>query len=83
MFHLYSMVTHSTAIEGSTVTEIENPLLFDEDIAAKGRSLKEQMMNIDLNLHAFHLSSQKRIRVNISSRWLTVVKKRILPLLRM
>ena len=29
-FYLYSIVTHSTAIEGSTVTEIENQLLFDE-----------------------------------------------------
>ena len=38
---LYSIVTHSTAIEGSTVTEIENQLLFDECIAAKGHSLTE------------------------------------------
>lgn len=28
-FYLYSIVTHSTAIEGSTVTEIENQLLFE------------------------------------------------------
>ena len=26
--YLYSIITHSTAIEGSTVTEIENQLLF-------------------------------------------------------
>ena len=47
-FYLYSLITHSTAIEGSTVTEVENQLLFDEGIAAKGRSLMEQMMNVDL-----------------------------------
>ncbi len=47
-FYLYSLITHSTAIEGSTVTELENQLLFDEGIAAKGRSLTEQMMNVDL-----------------------------------
>ena len=29
-FYLYSIITHSTAIEGSTVTELENRLLFDE-----------------------------------------------------
>ena len=46
-FYLYSLITHSTAIEGSTVTEVENQLLFDEGIAAKGRSLVEQMMNVD------------------------------------
>ena len=47
-FYLYSLITHSTAIEGSTVTEVENQLLFDEGIAAKGRNLVEQMMNVDL-----------------------------------
>ncbi len=60
-FYLYSIVTNSTAIEGSTVTEIENQLLFDEGIAAKGRSLTEQMMNVDLKdayLYAFRLASE-------------------------
>jgi len=47
-FYLYSIITHSTAIEGSTVTEIENQLLFDKGITAKGRTIEEQMMNLDL-----------------------------------
>jgi Fic family protein len=47
-FYLYSLITHSTAIEGSTVTEIENQLLFDEGITAPGRTIAEQMMNLDL-----------------------------------
>jgi Fic family protein len=47
-FYLYSIITHSTAIEGSTVTEVENQLLFDEGISAKGRSITEQLMNLDL-----------------------------------
>lgn len=47
-FYLYSIITHSTAIEGSTVTELENQLLFDEGITAKGKPLMEQMMNLDL-----------------------------------
>ena len=47
-FYLYSLITHSTAIEGSTVTEVENQLLFDEGISAKGRSISEQLMNLDL-----------------------------------
>lgn len=47
-FYLYSLITHSTAIEGSTVTEVENQLLFDEGISAKGRTIGEQMMNLDL-----------------------------------
>ncbi|MBD5179860.1 MAG: Fic family protein [Bacteroidales bacterium] len=62
-FYLYSIVTHSTAIEGSTVTEVENQLLFDEGIAAKGRSLTEQMMNVDLKdayLYAFKMVSDSQ-----------------------
>ena len=47
-FYLYSIITHSTAIEGSTVTEIENQMLFDEGISAKGKTIVEQMMNLDL-----------------------------------
>ncbi|MBR1702405.1 MAG: Fic family protein [Lachnospiraceae bacterium] len=45
--YLYSIITHSTAVEGSTVTEIENRLLFDEGISP-GKSLTEQFMNLDL-----------------------------------
>ena len=30
--YLYSIITHSTAVEGSTVTELENQLMFDEGI---------------------------------------------------
>lgn len=47
-FYLYSIITHSTAIEGSTVTEIENQLLFDEGITSSKRTMMEQMMNLDL-----------------------------------
>lgn len=47
-FYLYSIITHSTAIEGSTVTEVEAQLLFDEGITAKGKPIYEQLMNLDL-----------------------------------
>ncbi|MCQ2198319.1 MAG: Fic family protein [Paludibacteraceae bacterium] len=47
-FYLYSLVTHSTAIEGSTVTEVEAQLLFDEGITSNKRTIVEQMMNLDL-----------------------------------
>ena len=46
-YYLYSIITHSTAIEGSTVTEIENQLLFDEGISAN-KPMSEQLMNLDL-----------------------------------
>ena len=47
-FYLYSIITHSTAIEGSTVTEVEAQLLFDEGITSGKRTMMEQMMNLDL-----------------------------------
>ena len=47
-FYLYSLITHSTAIEGSTITELENQIMFDHGISIKGKSLEEQTMNLDL-----------------------------------
>lgn len=47
---LNSIISHSTAIEGSTVTEIETQLLFDEGITAKGKPMIEQLMNLDLKV---------------------------------
>ena len=45
--YLYSVITHSTAVEGSTVTEVENRLLFDEGISPN-KPITEQLMNLDL-----------------------------------
>jgi len=45
--YLYSIITHSTAMEGSTVSETENKLLFEEGISAN-KPIVEQMMNLDL-----------------------------------
>lgn len=47
-FYLYSLITHSTAIEGSTITELENQIMFDHGVSIKGKSLEEQSMNLDL-----------------------------------
>ena len=47
-FYLYSLITHSTAIEGSTITELENQVMFDHGVSIKGKSIEEQSMNLDL-----------------------------------
>jgi len=47
-YYLYSLITHSTAIEGSTLTEMETQLLFDEGVTAKGKPLVHHLMNEDL-----------------------------------
>ena len=46
--YLYSLITHSTAIEGSTLTEAEAQMLFDEGLTAKGKPLVYHLMNEDL-----------------------------------
>ena len=56
-FYLYSIVTHSTAIEGSTVTEVENTLLFDQGIVSGKRTVNEINMNLDLK-KAYELSEK-------------------------
>lgn len=58
-FYLYSLITHSTAIEGSTITELENQIMFDHGVSLKGKSIEEQSMNIDLKVayeHAIELA---------------------------
>lgn len=47
-YYLYSLITHSTAIEGSTLTEVETQMLFDEGLTAKGKPLVYHLMNEDL-----------------------------------
>ena len=47
-YYLYSLSTHSTAIEGSTLTELDTQLLFDVGVTAKGKLLVHHLMNEDL-----------------------------------
>jgi len=47
-FALYSLIAHSTAIEGSTLSELDTQLLFDDGITAGGKPLVHHLMNEDL-----------------------------------
>ena len=62
-FYLYSLITHSTAIEGSTITELENQIMFDHGLSLKGKSIEEQSMNLDLKVayeNAIELAKQQK-----------------------
>ncbi|MDR1879644.1 MAG: Fic family protein [Tannerellaceae bacterium] len=60
-YYLYSLITHSTAIEGSTLTETETQLLFDEGVTAKHKPLVDHLMNDDLRkAYAFAREEAKR-----------------------
>lgn len=56
-YYLYSLITHSTAIEGSTLTEAEAQMLFDEGLTAKGKPLVYHLMNEDLK-KAYELAKE-------------------------
>lgn len=44
----YSVITHSTALEGSSITVEENCRMFENGVVIPSRSLEEHLMNIDL-----------------------------------
>ena len=60
-YYLYSLITHSTAIEGSTLTEMDAQLLFDEGVTAKGKPLVYHLMNEDLK-KAYELAKKEAER---------------------
>lgn len=60
-YYLYSLIAHSTAIEGSTLTELETQLLFDEGVTAKGKPLVYHLMNEDLK-KAYELAKEEAQR---------------------
>lgn len=57
-YYLYSLIAHSTAIEGSTLTEVEAQLLFDEGVVAGGKPLVYHLMNEDLK-KAYELAKKE------------------------
>lgn len=77
-FYLYSIITHSTAIEGSTVTEVEAQLLFDEGITSSKRTISEQNMNLDLR--DAYLYGMKWIKAHkpITTEWLITLASKVM-----
>jgi Fic family protein len=65
-FYIYSLVTHSTAIEGSSLTEEETTLLFDEGLTAKGKPLLDHLMNEDLKNAYIYAMSEANKRTAIT-----------------
>jgi Fic family protein len=60
-FVMYSIITHSTAIEGSTLTEQETELLFEDGLTAKSKPLVHHLMNTDLkNAYTFAAEQAKK-----------------------
>ena len=77
-FYLYSIITHSTAIEGSTVTEVEAQLLFDEGITSSKRTMAEQMMNLDLKVAYEYGMQWIRKHEPITVEWLVTLASKVM-----
>ena len=77
-FYLYSIITHSTAIEGSTVTEVEAQLLFDEGITSNKRTMVEQMMNLDLKVAYDYGMLWVRQHQDITVDWLILLASKVM-----
>ena len=77
-FYLYSIITHSTAIEGSTVTEVEAQLLFDEGITSSKRTMMEQQMNLDLKAAYDYGIQWIRRHEDITIDWLVLLASKVM-----
>ena len=77
-FYLYSIITHSTAIEGSTVTEVEAQLLFDEGITSSKRTMLEQMMNLDLKVAYDYGREWIKKHEPITIEWLVLLASKVM-----
>ena len=77
-FYLYSIITHSTAIEGSTVTEVEAQLLFDEGITSSKRTMMEQMMNLDLKVAYEYGMKWIKGHAPITTEWLITLASKVM-----
>ena len=77
-FYLYSIITHSTAIEGSTVTEVEAQLLFDEGITSSKRTMMEQQMNLDLKAAYDYGIQWIRRHEDITVDWLVLLASKVM-----
>ena len=77
-FYLYSIIVHSTAIEGSTVTEVEAQLLFDEGITSSKRTMMEQQMNLDLKVAYEYGREWIRKHKPITVDWLVLLASKVM-----
>ena len=77
-FYLYSIITHSTAIEGSTVTEVEAQLLFDEGITSSKRTMLELQMNLDLKVAYDYGREWIKLHKPITVDWLVLLASKVM-----
>jgi Fic family protein len=77
-FYIYSIIAHSTAIEGSTLTERDTQLLFEEGIVTKGKLITEYLMSLDLKLAYDYAISQAAQKTKITPDFLKYINSLVM-----
>src|SRR5690348_15984517 len=75
-FNQYVITHHSTAIEGSTLTETETQLLLDEGITPKGKPLLHSLMVEDHYKALLMVIGEAKKKVPISSTFIQSINAR-------
>ena len=77
-FYLYSIISHSTAIEGSTLSELDTQLLLDDGIVNSSKTMVEHLMNLDLKRAYDFAMEQARHKTKITPDFLKEMNSLVL-----
>lgn len=77
-FAIYSIIAHSTAIEGSTLTEQEAEVLFESGLTAKGKPLVHHLMNTDLKNAYMFATEQAKEKIMFSADFLKALNSLVM-----
>ncbi len=77
-FNHFAITHHSTAIEGSTLNEMETRLLLEENITPKGKHLNESMMTLDHYQALLFILKEARHKTVVTESFLKTINAHVL-----
>lgn len=77
-FNLFSLVHHSTTIEGNTLTESETQLLLEKGLTANGKPLEHGLMTKDCYNALLHVIAESKKKTRFSSEFLKMVNSMVM-----
>lgn len=76
-FNLYSLVHHSTTIEGNTLTEGETQLLLDKGLTAQGKPLQHSLMVKDAYQALLYANKMAEEKTEITTSFLQTLNAKV------
>lgn len=77
-YSLYSIVHHSTSIEGSSLTEEETQILLDDNVTAKGKPIDHHNMQLDHHKALIYIIEKAKNKCLIDSAFLRDVAGKVM-----